>query len=205
MSQQVNVYRKINIGFSDSPVDLGTVVDTKAFSMYTTSASTSTGTSVEPFYFQSTMTGTSGVGGRARFHLVVSSVLGGWSNALKASVTYGASGRTTGLGSAFCAELTLSAGTSSGTYAALEAELIAPASSAAGGSTSFIYMNATDTGAVLNTANGYLFEIGAGVTDTAGGIFETEANSDSMSMTHVLKIRIGTTAYYIPLNTAKTF
>ena len=64
---------------------------------------------------------------------------------------------------------------------------------------------ATDTDSVINGANGYLFEIGSGVTDTAGGIFEAETNTDSMSMTHVLKIRIAGTAYYLPLNTAKTF
>ncbi len=67
-------------------------------------------------------------------------------------------------------------------------------------------MNNSGTGTtVMNSASGYLFELGTGITDTAGGVFETEANNDSMSMTHVLKCRISGTAYYIPLNTAKTF
>lgn len=48
---------------------------------------------------------------------------------------------------------------------------------------------------------GYLFELEA--TDTAGGIFETEAVAN-IAKTHVLKVRINSTDYYIPLNTAKT-
>jgi hypothetical protein len=43
--------------------------------------------------------------------------LGSWSNALKGEVTYGASGSTTGLGSSILAEMTLAAGTTTGTYA----------------------------------------------------------------------------------------
>ncbi len=179
---------------------------TPAFAMYTTNASVHTSTSAESFLVYNTQTGAAGVGGRARFYMTTNVALGSWSNALKAQVVYGASGRTTGLGSAFCAELELSAGTTSGTYAALEAELVAGTGAAAGTATSFLYMNATGDGvSAINAAAGYLFELGTGVTDTAGGIFETEANSDSMSMTHVLKIRIAGTAYYIPLNTAKTF
>ena len=173
--------------------------------IYTTCASTHASNSVNTFHVKNTMTGVAGVGGRAFFEMTTNVALGGWSNALKAYVEYGASGRTTGLGSAFVAELALSAGTTSGTYSALEAELIAEAGASAGGSTSFIYMNASDAATVINSAAGYLFEIGSGVTDTSGGIFEAEVNTDSMSMTHVLKIRIAATDYYIPLNTAKAF
>jgi len=68
-------------------------------------------------------------------------------------------------------------------------------------------MNAgTDTDSVINGANGYLFELGSGITDTAGGIFEAETvAAGAVDFTHVLKIRIAGTAYYIGLNTAKTF
>uniref|UniRef100_A0A6M3KE13 Uncharacterized protein n=1 Tax=viral metagenome TaxID=1070528 RepID=A0A6M3KE13_9ZZZZ len=179
---------------------------TPMFALSTTNASTSASTSAEYFLASHIQSGTGGVGGRARFYTSITAALGGWSNALKAQVAYGSVGRTTGLGSAFCAELALSAGTTSGTYAALEAEVTSAIGASAGTATSFLYMNNSGTGTtVMNSANGYLFEIGAGVTDTAGGIFEAETNTDSMSMTHVLKIRISGTAYYIPLNTAKTF
>ena len=69
------------------------------------------------------MSGAGADGGRAKFDMSTNVALGSFSNALKAEVTYGASGRTTGLGSAFVAEMTLSAGTSSGTYAPIEIEL----------------------------------------------------------------------------------
>lgn len=194
---------KVDIGASGTPLVL--TAGTPIFELYSTCASTSGSTSAEPFLVYNTMTGIGGVGGRARFYMTTNVALGGWSNALKAHAVYGASGRTTGLGSAFCGELTLSAGTTSGTYAALEAELVAEAGASAGTATSFLYMNASDAATVINSAAGYLFEIGSGVTDTAGGIFEAESNSDSLSMTHVLKIRIAGTAYYIPLNTSKGF
>jgi hypothetical protein len=193
-----------NINTSGSP--LAFTAGTPAFTLYTTNASVSGSTSAEAFLVYNTQTGAGGVGGRARFYMTTNVALAGWSNALKAQVVYGATGQTTGLGSVFCAEMALSAGTTSGTYAPLESEVTSATGSSAGTATSFLYMNNSGTGTtVMNSANGYLFEIGAGVTDTTGGIFEAEVNTDSMSMTHVLKIRIAGTAYYIPLNTAKTF
>ena len=177
---------------------------TPACAWYFTAAGSGS-TSLEPFYVKSTVTGTSPVGGRSRFHTYANVAAGGWLNALKGYMEFGASGSATGLASGICGELVLSAGTSSGTYAALEAELVAESGASAGTATSFIYMNCSDAATVINSANGYLFELGSGVTDTAGGIFEAETNTDSMSMTHVLKIRIAGTAYYIPLNTSKGF
>ncbi len=174
-----------------------------AYALTTTNASTSGSTSAESFLVSNTQTGVGGVGGRARFYMTTNVALGGWSNALKAEVVYGASGRTTGMGSAFCAEMAMSAGTTSGTYAPLESEVVTVTGDSCGTATSFLYMNNTGTGTtVMNSANGYLFELGSGITDTAGGIFETEAVT-SWDATHVLKIRIAGTAYYIPLNTVK--
>lgn len=155
---------------------------TPAFAMTTTNASTSGSTSAEPFLVSNTQTGAAGVGGRARFYMTTNVALGGWSNALKAHVVYGASGKTTGMGSAFCAEMQMSAGTSSGTYAPLESEVVTATGSSCGTATSFLYMNNSGTGTtVMNSASGYLFEIGAGISDTAGGVFEAETNTDSMS------------------------
>jgi hypothetical protein len=58
------------------------------------------------------MTGAGGVGGRTLLQVNADAALGSFTNALKAITVYGASGSTSGLGSAFVAELTLSAGTS---------------------------------------------------------------------------------------------
>jgi hypothetical protein len=105
----------------------------------TTSDSTNGSTSVEPVSVSTTMTGAGGVGGRAKFLTTINAALGSWSNALKGEVVYGSSGRTTGLGSAVLAEMTLSAGTTSGTYAPLELELNAPTGAKTGTLTSFIH------------------------------------------------------------------
>jgi hypothetical protein len=98
------------LGLGNSTTDMTlTTYANHAIQVYTTSASQDTGNSVEPIIMESTMTGAGGVGGRAKFYMTTNVALGSWSNALKAHVVYGASGRTTGLGSALCAELQLSA------------------------------------------------------------------------------------------------
>jgi len=139
-------------------------------------------------------------------NLTVNATLGGWSNALKGYVAYGTSGLTAGLGSAVNAEILLSTGTTSGTYAPLESELVANSAVSTGTATSFLYCNiagSDSTGKTTLNTNGYFFEIGAGIADTENGMFEAEVVS-TVSATHVLRVRIDGTAYYIALNTAKT-
>lgn len=205
MSQQVKVYRKLEIGKSGTPVKL--TAGTPIVDLYSTCSSTSASTSAEPFYMKSTMTGAAGVGGRARFHMYTNVALGAWSNALKGYAEYGSSGSTSGLGSAVCAEILLSAGTTSGTYAPLESELVANSAVSSGTATSFLYGNIAGTNSTgkttLNT-NAYLFELGSGVVDTANGLFDANAKS-GIGMTHVLKVRIGGTTYYLPLHTSINF
>ncbi len=158
---------------------------------------------VNPISFTMTMTGAGTTGGRAYFRMNAEAALGGWSNALKAHVVYGATAKTTGLGSAFVAELQLSAGTVDGTYAPLEAEIVTSSGGSTGTSTSFLYMNVNDDSATFNT-NGFLFELGAGVVDTTNGLFDAEAKT-GIAKTHTLKIKIGGTPYYIALHTAQAF
>jgi len=156
----------IHIGDSTTSVTLS-AAGKSAFALYTTCASTSGSSSVEPFYMKSTMTGAAGVGGRARFHLYTNVALGGWANALKAHTEFGSSGRVTGLGSALCAELTMSAGTSSGTFAPLEAEIDMGASGVCGTATSFLYCNTAGAAATTFDTNGYFLHVGSGITAAA--------------------------------------
>jgi len=121
--------------------------------------------------------------------------LGGWSNALKAEVTYGASGRTTGLGSALCVEMTLSAGTSSGTYAPLEIELNLGTNAVTGTATSLMYLSVNGAAAATFDTNGFLFTL-AGVTAASGKVFQ--ANT-AAAATHALRCKIGSTSYYVML------
>ncbi len=167
----------------------------KAISVTSSSASTDGGTSFEPALFSTTMTGAGGVGGRVRAYMTTNVALGAWSNALKGEVTYGAAGKTTGLGSSVLAEMTLSAGTVDGTYAPLEVELNLGSNSPIGTNTSFLYASANgtatnfiDSGVVLN-----LQGLGAAAS---GKIFQ--ANTAGAA-THALKILIGGTLYYIML------
>lgn len=197
----------LGLGVSGTAMVLGTSLTKRAVDIYTTSASVNTGTSVRPFYMESTMTGAGGVGGRAEFFMTTNVALGGWSNALKGLVTYGASGRTNGLGSAVCAEIVMSAGCTQGNYAPLETELVADSACATGTATGFIYGNIAGSDATgktsLNT-NGYFCILGAGVVDTAGGLFDANAKT-GIAMTHVLKWLIGGTVYYSALNTSIDF
>ncbi len=157
--------------------------------LYSTCSSTNGSNSVESFFVETTMTGAGGVGGRGRFYMTTNVALGGWSNALKAHVVYGASGSTTGLGSAFCSEIQLSAGTSSGTYAAIEGEILAPAGCSTGTATSFMYFNGTDASGLLND-NGYLFHLGAILTASSGHMVDSTINTSTPQIDHTIKVYV---------------
>jgi len=160
------------------------------------STSTSGSTSVEPIVMENTMTGAGGVGGRARFQLNADAALGGWSNAVKAISVYGASGSTTGLGSAFVAEMTLSAGTTSGTYAPLEIELNAPTGTDTGTLTSFIHISTQGDDVATIDDNVRLFNL-AGVTAGSTHVFQTGGTAANVAGS--LKVRVAGTDYYLVL------
>jgi hypothetical protein len=147
-----------------------------------------------------TMTGAGGVGGRTLFQLNANAALGSFSNALKAEVVYGTSGRTTGLGSAFVAEMSLSAGTSSGTYAPIEIELNAPTGASTGTRTSFIYASTQGDGVAAVDSNGVFFNLqgltaGAGKMVVAGTTLGTAYGG--------LRVRVGNANYWVPLYAAE--
>jgi hypothetical protein len=151
----------------------------------------------------STMTGAAGVGGRARFQLDTNVALGGWANALKGYTKFGASGRVTGLASAAVAEMDLSAGTTSGSYAPLEIELNLGTGASTGTMTSLIYASVNGAGAGAFDDNGVILNL-QGLTIGAGDAIQASAVTD-INSTHAMKIKIGNTLYYIPLHTAANF
>lgn len=166
------------------------------------SGSTEAGTSVEPFNHDVTMTGVGGVGGRAKFTMTTNVALGSWSNALKAEVTYGASGRTTGLGSAMVAEMTLSAGTSAGNYALYEGELNLGTGALTGTATSLMYMSVNGADAATFDTNGYILNL-QGLTGAENKVFDDAAEITNVNeITGGLRIKIGAADYYILLATA---
>jgi len=165
-----------------------------------TSDSTDGASSVEPFVVNTIMTGAGGVGGRTRFELDADVVLGGWANALKAQTEFGENGAVTGLGSAFVAELILSAGCTAGSYAPLEAELGMPENALTGTRTSFLSLNlyghATGKGAFDD--NGHLFDLNGVTGSDSGHMFDEVSNVDVFAQAR-LRVLINGTVWYIPL------
>jgi len=183
----------MRMGASGSPVTL--TAGTPVTGIYTTCSSTSGSTSAEPFLVHTTMTGAGGVGGRGKFYMTTNVALGGWSNALKSEVVYGASGRTTGLGTVHCAELTLSAGTSAGTYGIYEAELNMGTSAVLGSGCSIIYASVQGAGIAAFDTGGYFLTL-TGVTSNSGKVFYA---NKSVPFDAYLRIKVNTTDYFIGL------
>ena len=174
---------------------IGTLTITSGGNTITTTNSATSGT-YQPLVVDTTMTGAGADGGRSKFAMSTNVALGSFSNALKAEVTYGASGRTTGLGSAFVAEMTLSAGTSSGNYAPVEIELNAPASASTGTATAFMYISTQGANVAAVDSNAFLFNL-QGLTAGSGKMLQTGTTFATPAAT--LKCKVGATTYYLPL------
>jgi len=168
------------------------------------SPSTSGSSSFESLVVQTTMTGVGGVGGRARFELDTNVALGSWANALKAQIEFGAAGRVNGLGSAFVAEMILSAGCSQGNYAPLELELGLPAGALTGTATAMIYASVYGDAAATFDTNGYILNL-AGVTVAGGKVAATGTITNINEVTHGLRVKIAGADYYLLAATAANF
>jgi len=184
---------KSNNGFEGAFI--GTLTITSGGNTITTTNSATSGT-YQPLVVDTTMTGAGADVGRSKFAMSTNVALGSFSNALKAEVTYGASGRTTGLGSAFVAEMTLSAGTSSGNYAPVEIELNAPASASTGTATAFMYISTQGANVAAVDSNAFLFNL-QGLTAGSGKMLQTGTTFATPAAT--LKCKVGATTYYLPL------
>ena len=159
--------------------------------IYTTSDSTDTSNSVVSFLVKSVMTGAGGVGGRSMFHTYTNVVSGGWLNAVKGFMEFGATGRVTGLGSVFAGDLELSVFTTVASYTVFEANIIADVQVATGQVTSFFRCNiaGTDgTGKTTINTNAYLFDLGEGIADMASGLIDS-ASITATNFTHKIRIR----------------
>jgi hypothetical protein len=198
ITKSLKFWRGAEVTMDRAPLNM----DNALFDFDYSSASTSGSSSVEPFKVDTVMTGAAGVGGRAKFTMTTNVALGGWSNALKAEVTYGADGKTTGLGSAFCAEMTLSAGTAAGNYALFEGELNLGSGALTGTATSLFYLSVNGDDAATFDTNGYLMNI-QGVTGEEGKFFDNAAEIGNVDeITGGLRIKIGSSDYYILLASA---
>jgi hypothetical protein len=199
------------LDLSAPPAIGGTTPAAGSFTSVGVTNTSSTTSLFEPMVVSSTLTGAGVTGGRAKFATTINSSAGSFSNALKADVTYGASGNTTGLGSAFVAEMTLSNGTTAGTYAPVEIELNAATGNSTGTDTSLIYASVNGTGAdgVVNAA-ATLISLQGLTTGAAGDTDMVTAPGSSFAATDLtagigIKVKIGANFYYIPLVAAADY
>jgi hypothetical protein len=181
----------------------GSLVITTAPNTITTTNTATSGT-YQPLVVSTTMSGAGADGGRAKFDMTTNVALGSFSNALKAEVTYGASGRTTGLGSAFVAEMTLSAGTSAGTYAPVEIELNLGTSASTGTASSLVFASVNGDGKAAMDDNGYVLNL-AGVTVAGAKLAATGTITNVNEITHGLRVKIAGSDYYLLAATAAHF
>ena len=195
--------KAIGVAYSDPEFESLTVTGAVNFNggdLAIDTTSTAASANVESVVVSTTMSGAGSVGGRAKFLTTINAVMGSYTNALKGEVVYGAAGRTTGLGSAVLAEMTLSAGTTSGNYAPLELELNAPTGAKTGTVTSFIHASTQGDAVAEVDTNGVFFNLqgltaGAGKMLVAGATLGTAYGG--------LRVRVGSTNYWVPLYAAQ--
>jgi hypothetical protein len=172
-----------------------TLGSTEAFTLNCTDISA-------PLVMTNTVSTAGKTGCRALFHTITTAKLGGWANALKGYFECGSGGDITGLASGICAEFKMPNASISGTMCVLEIELVDQANSAYGSGGSFIRAEVSGTKTAFNQ-NGYLLDL-QGLSDTANGLFDA-TNVDDPDFTHALRIRIGTTDFFIGLSTNVSF
>ena len=191
-------FEQIRIGESANPLSL-TYDKQAALSMYFTCPSVNGSINFEPVLINTVMTGIGQVGGRVRINMESNVALGGWANALKASVDWKTAGGVTGLGSAICAEMTMPGGAAGiGTMGVLEIELVCPGSWTSSQLVSLVYARNSGSTAAKFVTEGYLFNLnGMGTaTDDVPAIFHLQ---NHVTTTHALRILVDGVAYDIPL------
>jgi len=183
-------YHPVRLGTAAVPVTI--IAATQPIAMHTTCSVVA---NIEPMLISTVLTGIGATGGRARFNLATEVALGGWANALKAQFELGATGEVAGLGSAFCAEMTLPTTPAMGNYAPLEVELNVPAGAGMGTKTKFIHFSTQGANVAAMDTGGYLFSLN-GLTVGAAKLFDT---CTAAASSHALRIDLDGVDYYIML------
>lgn len=160
---------------------------------------------VSPLTFALTATGAGASVDGALFSATTEAALGTYANAINGKLDFGTAGKVTGLGGAICAELDLGPGTSSGSYACFEGEMILPTSASTGTRTSFFSLNLSGANKAAFDTSGYLFDLN-GVTAGSGKMFSTSGSIGNVDeITAGLRVIIGGTAYRILMATDADF
>jgi len=201
--------RRIVVG-SSSARAVRDEADLKFMQMYIDNGATSGDN--RALYLRLYITGAGGGGEAARIFTTVEDVAASSAHGAHISLNFGTSGTVTGQGIAMRATLHLpsTALASNVTLAAVQAEIYSDAATSdPGGSTLLSYFRAVNGGDATGGADvdddAVLLEI-IGTTAGAAKMFATGLTPATVygNLTASLKIRIGSTIYYIPLATAIT-
>jgi hypothetical protein len=192
-----NFLGKLTLGVTGSV--LTHTAGTPTFQVMTTN--NSTGTESVQSYFESTFTGTGGVGQALKAYLAINAVGGAYLTALYGVLDLKTNGMVTGLGSGVCAELIMNGSeTTQGIYAPLELELGCSTSWSGTKRVSFIYASTYGTTTDNYDVYGYFLNL-QGVVDDTGHMFHGNTAADA---THGLRILINNTEYDILLHESGT-
>lgn len=145
-----------------------------------------------------TMTGAGGVGWGTKSAMSANVALGAYANGLYGYLSFGASGKVTGLGSGTVGEIVMSAGCVDGTYAAFEAEIGMPADAVTGTNTSFFYLSTYGADAATFDTSGTLFNL-AGVTKGSGKFLQDTTSGATIRPVQVIKVLTPDGTRYLPL------
>jgi hypothetical protein len=185
----------INIGSSALPQ----TIQSRGINSYTMTYNTSVDS--RGAYIRHYLMAASTGGEALRAYTTIMDVAAGTAHGGHISLSFNASGSITGLGVAARATIHVPNAISGGTYAAVQAEIYGDRATASiTGATEYSFIRAivdgatTDVKATVDTA-GYLFSI-QGLTVGSGKLFQ--ANTAGAA-SHALRIKIGSTPYYIML------
>lgn len=196
MSQQVKVYRQLQVGTSNEPLTL--LASDDKIICYTTSSAT-TG-SISSVCIQQTMTGaaTANQVEVLQVKLVSNVKTGAWAQAIFAQTDYSTNGLAHGAGSVICAELSLpGSSVVRGTYYVWQTEIDCPANCVMNSNPIAVMSISTwGTNKTQFDNVGLLFDI-AGVTAGEEDFYDTSASGATGDCT--LKCRIGGTYKYLLL------
>ena len=135
-----------------------------------------------------TISGIGGVGFSVKASEAVNVVAGAYLTALYGYLSFGASGRVTGLAAGATAEIVMSAGTTAGTYAALDLEIGMPSGAVtAGAGTSFMYLSSYGADKATFDTTGNLFTL-AGVAKGSGKLLADVTSGPTAQPVQTLRV-----------------
>ncbi len=190
-------YPLMQVGSANSVVTQ-TYNGVKSLQIYTTCASTNSGTSYEPQFIQNILTGIGQVGGRFRVDMSTNVSLGSWANAFKASVNCNSVGGATGLLSVGIFEVTMPTTGIAGTTVGVEIEMTYGATCGALQKPAFFYLGTNGTARTDFDTYGDFLILSANLTAGTGKMVGAGTSTFRIGTG-----ALGATKRYIPLSTAE--